>query len=202
MSYAYLLIDLPSHHEVEWVLATECDSVRGILSNMHMGSKVKHVRATTLKGLAKTVPQSPYSHVKYVHLACHGDENGVSLIGAKLPWSQLAQRLVQYVPPLDGDDQRVLCLSCCYSKSGARKMQQRLRRHFTAVYYLTEPEVGYDTSMVVWSMFYYRKSLQAPVAKIKSRINQFFDHDPIEIHYYDRRTIKQTARKKELRRRR
>ncbi len=75
MSYNYLLLDLPSHHEVEWVLATECDSIRGILANKLRGPKVKHVHATTQEGLQKTVPQRPYLHVKYVHLAPAGNRD-------------------------------------------------------------------------------------------------------------------------------
>ncbi len=65
-------------------------------------------------------------------------------------------------------------------------MQRWLAKHFTAVYYLTEHRVGFDTSMVVWTMFYYRKSLDAPLAKAKERINEFFDNQPIEIRYYDK----------------
>lgn len=194
MSYTYLLLDLPSHHEVESVLATECDSIRGILANKLREPKVKHVRATTREGLQTTVPQRPYLHVKYVHLACHGDEHGIGLIGAKLSWSRLAQHIVRYVPPLEGNKRRVLCLSCCHSAAGAEKMKRALKRHFTAVYYLTEPEVGFDTSMVVWSMFYYRKSLKAPVSKLRgfdklgiNRINAFFgnNHNPLQILYCD-----------------
>ena len=73
-------------------------------------------------------------------------------------------------------------------------MKRALKRHFTAVYYLTEPEVGFDTSMVVWSMFYYRKSLKAPVSKLRgfdklgiNRINAFFrdNHNPLQILYCD-----------------
>ena len=63
MSYTYLLFDLPSDHEVEWVLATECDSIRGILANKHSGQKVKHMRATTIEGLGRTIPQKPYKDV-------------------------------------------------------------------------------------------------------------------------------------------
>ena len=187
MRYTYLLLDLPSDHEVESVLATECDSIRGILANQFKDPKVKHVRATTLKGLQRTVPRSPYPHVKYVHLACHGDENSIGLIGANLSWSRLAKHIVRYIPPLEGDNQRVLCLSCCYSAAGAKKMKLALKRHFTAVYYLTESKVGFDTSMVVWSMFYYRKPLEAPLRKVIDRINAFFgdNHNLLQILYCD-----------------
>ena len=194
MSYTYLLLDLPSHHEVESVLATECDSIRGILANKLRGPKVKHVRATTREGLNETVPRSPYPYVKYVHLACHGNEHGIGLIGAKLSWSKLALHIIRYVPPLEGRSKRVLCLSCCYSGVGAEKMKRALKRHFTAVYYLTEPEVGFDTSSVVWSMFYYRKSLQRPLAKVMEQINAFFDDNTLRILYYDERAAKAAAR--------
>ena len=186
MMYTYLLIDLPADHEVEGALATECDSIRGILTNKRMGSKVKHVRATTLEGLSKTMPKKPYAHVKYVHLGCHGDEDGVGLIGAKLRWSQVAERLMQYIPPLQQGETRVLCLSCCHSEKGAKKMKPKLKHHFTAVYYLTEPEVGFATSMVVWSMFYYRKRRSPLTTKVKERINDFFRNAPLEIRYYDK----------------
>ena len=196
MSYTYLLVDLPADHEVEGALATECDSIRGILTNKLRGSKVKHVRATTLEGLSKTVPQNPYPHIKYVHLACHGHEDGIGLIGAKLRWSRLAQYLVRYVPPLRANQRRVLSLSCCHSKDGATKMARELKGHFTAAYYLTEPEVGFDTSMVVWSMFYHRKGLHTPLAKVKDRINVFFGDRPLEIRYYDQSAAPKAAGRK------
>ena len=209
MSYTYLLLDLPSHHEVESVLATECDSIRGILANQFRDRKVKHVRATTREGLQETVPQRPYLHVKYVHLACHGDEHGIGLIGAKLRWTQLAQHIVRYVPPLEGNKGRVLCLSCCYSGVGAEKMKRELKRHFSAVCYLTEPDVGFDTSMVVWSMFYYGKPPGARPTRLSrvfdkrvvDRINTFFgdNRNPLRILYCDEAaTARAAARRKRL----
>ena len=73
-------------------------------------------------------------------------------------------------------------------------MKRALKRHFTAVYYLTEPEVTFDTSMVVWSMFYYRTRLKGLSRKFRvfdklaiDRINAFFgeNHNPLQILYVD-----------------
>ena len=83
-------------------------------------------------------------------------------------------------------------------------MKSALRRHFTAVYYLSEPEVGFDTSMVVWSMFYYTRSPQSvPIARVEDRINEFFcgrqDENPdekIRILYYGQRAANDPRRKR------
>ena len=80
-------------------------------------------------------------------------------------------------------------------------MGRELKRHFTAVYYLTEPEVGFDTSMVVWSMFYYRKGLRRPLEAVKDRISSFFGDRPLEIRYYDKSAAPKQKKRKTSRKR-
>ena len=181
MTIAYLLFDLPADHEVEEPIATECDSIRAILTNKERGKKVKVVRAATTEAFSSAAPATPYKKVRYVHVACHADPRGAALLGGHASWTRLAIYITKYLTPLHRGEQRVLCLSCCHSATGVRGMGHKLRRYFTAAYYLTESEVGFDTSMVVWSMFYYRKTLRAPIAKVADRINGFFPGRPLAI---------------------
>jgi hypothetical protein len=68
--HGFLLFDLPSDHEVDGGLSTECDVIKSILHNRAMGGRVKIIRATT-KGTLDSLPRY-HSKVQFVHLACHG----------------------------------------------------------------------------------------------------------------------------------
>ncbi len=78
MTYNYLLFDLPSDHEVEGVLSTECDVIRAILANNGEGRNVKVIKATTSEALCHKSPQQPYGQIKIVHVACHARDNGAA----------------------------------------------------------------------------------------------------------------------------
>ena len=82
MTVEYLLFDLPSDHEVEENVVTECDVIRAIVSNKGQGKKVKVDRATTKARFTRG--RRSTQSVKYVHLAGHGSKTGLELIGGVL----------------------------------------------------------------------------------------------------------------------
>ena len=43
----YLIFDLPSDHEVEESLSTECDSIQAIISNKGMAARVKRIKVAS-----------------------------------------------------------------------------------------------------------------------------------------------------------
>ena len=173
MTYNYLLFDLPSDHEVEGVLSTECDVIRAILANNGEGRNVKVIKATTSEALCHKSPQQPYGQIKIVHVACHARDNGVSMIGDSVEWSEFGNILESYVPQLGQGERRTLCLSCCYSKFGNLILRQKLRNHFTDCLYFKEDEVYFSATMVIWSMFYLRSRTKSSLGPIRNKINEF-----------------------------
>ena len=170
----YLLLDLPSDHEVEDGLVTECDVVRAIISNKRQGKKVKTVRSTTAERFLRT--PTPTKSVKYVHLAGHGNPTDLCLIGGEVQWKKVAEHAKTFVSPLSRKQQRVLCISCCCSHDAAKEMSPVLKGYFTGIYYFPEDRIGFALAMTVWSMFYHRKGLDRPHKnrKIVAQVNKFF----------------------------
>ena len=186
--FTYLLFDFPSDHEVEGLLATECDVIRTLIANKGHGKNVKVVRATTFEGITtepqfrnrSKLPAKPY-HVKYVHISCHGTPEGkVGFIGHEVSWRKVAREIRKYISPLRTGEQRVLCLSSCYSNRGAEVMESELEDYFSGVYYLVEEKVEFATTMVIWSMVYHRKSRNRPFANVIDRVNSFFGPKPAD----------------------
>ena len=179
MTVEYLLFDLPSDHEVEENVVTECDVIRAIVSNKGQGKKVKMVRATTKTGF--THRRRSTTSVKYVHLAGHGDKTGLGLIRGSVDWKCTAEQITKLVPRLKGKQRRVLCISCCYSKHAADKMSSKLEGYFTATYFFHKDNISFATAMTVWSMFYHEKTLdklhkkKIDREKIVDRVNEYLD---------------------------
>ena len=167
--YTHLLIDLPSDHEVDDLLPTECDVIRSIVSNLGQGKNVRHVRATRLASLRAKQPRQPYRGVRFVHVAGHGDKSGAGLIGGTLRWSKLADELKGYCAPLARGEHRVLCLSCCHSATAVKKVRTSLRQWFTGYYFFSEKRVGFADTIAAWSVFYLQKDAMAPMRKLWTR---------------------------------
>ena len=159
--YTYLLLDMPSDHEIEGFVMTECDVIRALLVNKGVGKNVKLIKVTTEESL-KNVPHNPYKGIRYVHMSSHGFKKGIGLIGGEVEWEGVAEWVKKYLNPLSGKQNRVLCLSCCHAEEGVRKMSPVLKGYFNGIYYLSEEATFFSTSMVVWSMFYYRKNQNNP----------------------------------------
>ena len=178
-AFGFALIDLPSDHEVDGGLATECQVISALLHNRNLGSSTKHIRATTKESFNRNV-KGPYPHLGFVHLATHGYRHGISLIGDSVRWSALADALRRVAPPLKRRQQRVLCLSCCYSKYGYRAMRSHLKGHFTGCYFFPEKAISFASSMTVWAMFYRRKTVEKPAKAIVDAVNTYFGREVIE----------------------
>jgi hypothetical protein len=79
-AYGFLLLDLPSDHEIEGNIVTECQAIRAILHNRGLGAMAKIITATTTDGLEKVRAQR-YSRLGFVHVAAHASRKGIALIG-------------------------------------------------------------------------------------------------------------------------
>jgi hypothetical protein len=170
--FSFALIDLPSDHEVANRLATECETISAILHNRGLGTRVKLVRATSKQDW-RQIGKS-YDGLGFVHLSTHGTPGGIGLIGTCASWSFVEDKLRGFAPPLRKRQQRVLCLSCCYSKTGADALADGLAGRYTGIYYFGSKRIGFATSMTVWNMFYMKKTIEKPTAKVLASINDFF----------------------------
>lgn len=174
----FLLIDLPSDHEIERNIVRECQVISAILSNRGLGGRTKIITATSVENFGGAGWRS-YKGIGFVHLATHGSRAGIGLIGGTLEWRVVANRLIAVAPPLRSNQKRVLCLSCCYSEAGFKRLRPHLKGHFTHVYHFADEKIGFATAMTVWSMFYRKKSLARPIRAVVKRINEFFERDTI-----------------------
>ena len=177
-AFSFLLIDLPSDHEIDNSLSTECQIIGAILHNRRFGSISKTVRTTTVEGFNE-LPWRPYPKVGFVHLAAHGGKRGIGLIGGEASWSTVAQALRKAAPALGRDQKRVLTLSCCYSGNAYNALKPLLSNHFTGAYHFHEKKIGFAKAMTVWAMFYHRKIIDRPLIKVVEPINEFFGDDVI-----------------------
>ncbi len=109
----YLLFDLPSDHEVERAIATQCETIEAIISNRGMQARVKRIRVASIERFMN-YPTYRYG-VQFVHLACHGGRRGIGMLGGIVGWGDVAKQIVKHLHPLKGGEQRVMCFSCCYS---------------------------------------------------------------------------------------
>ena len=178
MTVQFLLYDLPSDHEVELNIVTECDVIRSIISNKDQGKKVKVIRATNRQSFLDH-RTTKTKEVKYVHLSGHGYEDGLGFINGGVGWEDVAHKVTEPIYKLKSG-QRILCVSCCHSEEAVDQMTPHLRGYFTGVYYFSESEIHFSTTMTVWSMFYRQKNLKLLHRRIVPQINQFFATTSIE----------------------
>ena len=182
--YTYLLLDMPSDHEIEGFVMTECDVIRALLVNKGVGKSVKLIKFTTEESLGN-IPQKPYKGIRYVHMSSHGLKNGIGLIGGRVEWKRVANWINEYLEPLSDKQTRALCLSCCFAEEGVKKMRPILKDYFNGIYYLSEEGQFFSTSMVVWSMFYYHKKKYSPTkrsGKMRSakKLEDFFGEEVLK----------------------
>jgi hypothetical protein len=173
--YGFLLFDFPSDHEVDLALPTECEVVWALLVNRRLGSRVKLIKATTAKRL-EGLPRYRYG-VQFVHLGGHASPSSFGLLGGSIKLGKAVRLITRSLRRLTGDEQRILCLSCCHSRSAFQRIRPRLRSYFTGCYYFRPELVGFAQCLTTWSMFYYRKDLGRPHQKIVEKINAFFGTD-------------------------
>ena len=178
----YLIFDLPSDHEVEESLSTECDTIQAIISNKGMAARVKRIKVASPERFM-AYPTYKYQ-VQFVHLACHGGKSGIGMLGGNLKWADVAKQIIRHLKPLTSKQKRVMCFSCCYSKYGFNRTKKHFKDYFSGAYYFTEEKIGFSTSITSWSMFYLKKKLSRPHGAIVKAINEFMKSEIITFKSY------------------
>ncbi len=162
----HLLIDLISDHEVEGRLSTECDLIYTIVSNRGLEGEVDHIVATRFKALQEQRPDRPSEKVSFVHVAGHGNDRGVGLIGDSVSWVEFAEELKNYCSPLKPKRKRVLCLSCCHSEKAVKTLRRSLDAWFSGYYFFSKEKIGFAETIAAWSVFYLQKDAKRPMGKL------------------------------------
>lgn len=168
----FLLLDLPSDHEIDSSLATECTTIAALLHNRGLGKRLKHFKLTTEKSFG-CLPYYTYEP-QFIHLSCHASSREIWLLGGSMTWKSFSDKLKSILAPLSVGERRVLTLSCCHSTSGAKHLSTHLEGYLSGIYYFREKEVLFADSLTVWCMYYLNKKLNKPHEAIKDSINTFF----------------------------
>jgi hypothetical protein len=127
--YGHLLFDFPSDHEVDAILPTACETIRAVLCNRTLKSRLKIHRCSSINSFRKLGKPS-YQAIRFVHLSGHGSKDGIHLIGGIVKWKDLAIMRRNQVGSLHHSQQRVLSLSPCSSRYGANEMASYLQGFF------------------------------------------------------------------------
>ena len=167
----YLLFDLPSDHEVEAALATECKVIETLIYNMHLKARVKRICVASTERF-RTYPTYRYS-VQFVHLACHGGTDGIWMLGGTMSWVDVAEQITKHLHKLKSGQQRVMVFSCCYSSDGFQATKETLKDYFTGAYYFNMASVQFAKAITLWVMFYFKKRLKWPHEKVVTAINEY-----------------------------
>jgi hypothetical protein len=178
--FGFFIFDCPSDHEIDGSVLSESDTIKAVLSNRNLGSRLKSITCTTADSF-RAVPARKYAGIKYVHLGGHGSKSGLGFIGGSIKWADVADKLASIFPKLKDDEQRVLTLSCCFSEAGINAMAPRLKQHFSAAYHFVPEKIGFATAITTWSMFYLKKKPARPHGAIMKGINDFMGEDVIQI---------------------
>jgi hypothetical protein len=178
----YLIFDLPSDHEVEESLSTECDTIQAIISNKGMSARIKRIKVASTERF-KAYPTYKYQ-VQFVHLACHGGKTGIGMLGGNVKWADVAKQVTRHLKPLTTKQKRVMCFSCCFSKYGFNQTKNYFKDYFSGAYYFAEEKIAFSTSITTWSMFYLRKKISRPHGAIVKAINEFMKSEVIIFRTY------------------
>lgn len=170
-SVRYLLLDLPSDHEIEGSLSTECDILYAMLANQELEGVTKHVRVARAETLWQ-LKQYPYE-AEIVHLAGHATEDGLWVLGEVLKWELVAEHLAGCVKPLESGEQRIINFSCCNSEMAVDACASVLRPHFSGIYHFVEPSVEFSKAIATWTMFFYKQPTVGNHREIVSGISTY-----------------------------
>jgi hypothetical protein len=176
-THQVLIVDCVSPHEIEGSLCTEGDILRSILANRKWDAGPPVVRIAAKEKFERLKPKVRRG-VSYLHVIAHANSKEIGFIDGGASWEKAAAMFKLFVPELDEGQQRVLCLSCCRSRSAAKKLAPLLGGYFTGIFYLKKNEVDFDESITLWSMFYLKKHLDKPHRDRELRvkmINGFFN---------------------------
>jgi hypothetical protein len=177
----FMLLDLPDDDEVENSLSSECEIVKAILASRGMGTRIKHFRFTSLGSVGD---RDRYEYdPKYVHISGHGSTDGISLLGGEISWLDLAEDfLAPRLKVLEEGETRILFVSTCFSEPGLNRLLDMLSDRFTGAYYFNGDTVPFADALTAAAMFYRRKDLDRPHAKVLKGINGYFGGRK-RIHY-------------------
>jgi hypothetical protein len=178
----YLLFDLPSDHEVESSLTTECEMIETIIHNLSMPTRVKRICVASTERFRK-YPRYRLN-VQFVHLAGHGSKKGVEMLGGKLKWAEVAKQVKRHLHKLLDGEKRVMVFSCCQSKEGFEATRNSLTGYFTGAYYFEQKRIAFSDAIAVWAMFYAKKRLAKPHARIVAAVNSFMGKEVLGFDAY------------------
>ncbi|MBP7947567.1 MAG: hypothetical protein KA191_16075 [Verrucomicrobia bacterium] len=179
----YLLFDLPSDHEVEEALATECKVIESLIHNMRLKARVKRVCVASIEKFTK-YPTYRYQ-VQFVHLACHGGKDGIGMLGGTMRWTEVARQITKHLHKLKDDQKRVMVFSCCHSSDGFHATRMALKDYFTGAYYFSSETVSFSDAITIWTMFYRNKRLAKPHGAIVKVINEFLGKNLLVFRSYE-----------------
>jgi hypothetical protein len=146
----YLFFDLPSDHEIESSLATECEMIEDLLHNRELHARVKRIRVASSDRLRRE-PTYRYD-VQFVHLSCHGGRNGISFLGGGMNWGPVARQIIRHLHPLQNGGKRVMIFSCCHSRTGFERTKFWFEEYFTGAYYFDQKKIEFSTAITTWLM--------------------------------------------------
>lgn len=191
-SLRYLLLDLPSDHEIEGNLATECDIVYSLLANLELAAVTKRVRIARAQTLKRMRPY-PYD-AEIVHLAGHATYDGLWMLGEILPWNEVAASLAGCVTSLPIGQHRILNLSCCYSQRAAARLSHKLSPYFSGAYCFHETLVPYAKAIACWTTFFYKGPTAATHEAITHDIGEMMGGKVLQYIPYRDQGVEQLTR--------
>jgi len=169
----FMMLDLPDDDEVDGFLSSECEIVKAILASRGLASRVKHYRFSSLESVERP-PVYEYDP-KFVHVSGHGGESHISLLGGSWTWTDLAKDFLEpRLKKLSDSETRILFVSTCFSEKGVDRILTCLPERFTGAYYFSEEKVPFADALTAAAMFYRRKELNKPHAKVLADINGYF----------------------------
>lgn len=167
----YLLFDLPSDHEIEGSIATECQIIQAIIHNKGQRARVKRICVASTKRFMN-YPTYKYG-VQFVHLSCHGGSKNIGMLGGTVSWENVAAQMIKHLHPIEEGQQRIICFSCCHSVVGFNRTKSAIAPYFTGAYLFSKTNVPFAQAITTWAMFYLKKELSHPHEAIMKAINDF-----------------------------
>ena len=179
----YLLFDLPSDHEIEGALATECKVIESLIHNRGLKARIKRVCVASKERFSK-YPTYRY-RVQFVHLACHGGKKGIGLLDGEMLWADVAKQITRHLHPLAAGRQRIMIFSCCHSKDGFDATKSELAPYFSGAYHFRAESIAFSKAITTWTMFYLKKKIENPHEAIVDPINNFIDEEVLVFRSYE-----------------
>lgn len=119
----------------------------GVTNELHM--------AITPKYLEEAIRKATRGEFNILHLACHGDDNGIS-VGPRSPNHRLSwSEFVGFFQDLDGNLPALVMSTCCGAASGIGNAFSELRDRPPFIFGSTE-DLGYGEYVTAWAILYHR----------------------------------------------